>query len=438
MTDIYFYLFIGLLVFGIFPILRSSVFAYQYGGFMPLVFAIFILPQVVSLMSFPGILPPDAVEAVLLMTCLCLAASIFGYRLKPWKALSRSATVHAKEGPLLIGGIVLLATSAYFNFLISQMTEEETGGSMWTGKVTIYLFFTGGTYLATAIFLRHALVRRSEPAFLLFLLSLISPLQAAIFAGRRENTVQILMTIGLVLYFEKGIKPPRLAVIGSAALAMLMIPATGTYRSIATNRDWDQLQQLDLVENFKTFLTTESNLELRLAGVTIYNTMHRGDYVYGVGYWDEIIWRFVPAQFVGKGFKDSLMFARTDELGVDEGGERAANVGTTQTGMADSFRQFGYFGALFFVLAAVFYKSIWYAATRKGAVFAQFFYIGTATSGMRAVTHQTSDFLPGVIYQLIFVGFLYLIAHREESSGHGGGRLAHLRPREDDPAAQRP
>jgi hypothetical protein len=47
----------------------------------------------------------------------------------------------------------------------------------------------------------------------------------------------------------------------------------------------------------------------------------------------------------------------------------------------------------------------------SNALVAQLFYIQISTSAMRAVTHQTMDFLPGIVYQAIFLGMLALFAH---------------------------
>src|SRR5678816_3020873 len=56
---------------------------YQYPYFMAAVFGIFIVPQAVSLVRFPGAAPESAIGNVLLVTCLCVAACLvrFGARL---------------------------------------------------------------------------------------------------------------------------------------------------------------------------------------------------------------------------------------------------------------------------------------------------------------------------------------------------------------------
>ena len=302
-----------------------------------------------------------------------------------------------------------MVIAVIFGALIGEMTEEETGGSMWTGKVTIYYFFTGVIYPAIAIFLRHALRQRSYVAWGLFGLAMVSPLQSVIFAGRREATAQVLLTIGLTLFFQRRVTAPRWMVALAAASAMLIIPATGTYRAIASTREWDDVKQMDLVGNFQEFINNESILELRNAAMYIHATESLGNYGLGVAYWDELVWRFVPAQIVGNDLKKFLLVARDDQ-DFDNEFARAGfmiSVGSTITGMGDSYSQFGYFGALVFGLMGHFFRRLWTGACESGGIFTQLLYIGSVTSAMRAVTHQTSDFLPGVVYQLIFLACLY-------------------------------
>jgi hypothetical protein len=158
-------------------------------------------------------------------------------------------------------------------------------------------------------------------------------------------------------------------------------------------------------------------LELRNAAALIYSTQLRGTYGFGAAYWDEIVWRFIPAQVVGAEFKNSLMLDphipdpnKGPEI-VDLGlREYSMPIGSTVTGMGDSFQQFGYFGCAFFAIMAVLFRSLWTASLEPQAYFAKLLYMLSATSAMRAVTHQTVDFLPGLLYNLIFLGLAVLYA----------------------------
>jgi len=243
------------------------------------------------------------------------------------------------------------------------------------------------------------------------LVATVVPIQVILF-GRREPAAVLLVTVGLTIYFHRRSRPPRLLIPGIIIAAMLAIPATATYRSFQAERNWEAIRQIDFLGNFKQFLTDESILELRNAAMLIEATSRSGDYAYGAGYWNHLVFRYVPAQLLGEGFKESLMIRRSGE-----GQERefatmdyTNPIGSTVTGMGDSFQQFGYGGCLFFAALAVFFRSLWQTALRPHALFAQLLYMQACTSAMRAVTHWTLDFLPGFMYSVLFLGAAMLYA----------------------------
>jgi len=412
MTWVYFWILVGGLSATLVVTLFKPEKIYEYPYFMAAVFAVFIVPQGISLIRFPGAAGEEQVANVLLMSCLCFGACWAGYRRPPLRSLQQTLGQPINQDRLFLGGLAFIVISFFFNYLISQMTPEETGGSTWTGKVTIYGFFEDLIYPGFAIALSTALRTNRSFAWLAAAVGAIIPIQAAILSGRRENTVQFVLTLALTLYYQKKIKPPRLAIIFSVVFAMLAIPATGTYRSIAAERDWSQVSQIDLVGNFERYLNSESILELRNAALVMEATRLSDDYEYGAGYWDQLVFRFVPAQLLGKGFKDSLMFKSSDERTENELSNLGYDIpgGSTVTGMADSFQQFGWFGCLFFAALGLLFKTMFRATLQPNATFAQLFYILIGTSAMRAVTHQTIDFLPGLVYYSIFLGLLFLYA----------------------------
>ena len=412
MTWVYFWILVGGLSATLVVTLFKPEKIYEYPYFMAAVFAVFIVPQGISLIRFPGAAGEEQVANVLLMSCLCFGACWAGYRRPPLRSLQQTLGQPINQDRLFLGGLAFIVISFFFNYLISQMTPEETGGSTWTGKVTIYGFFEDLIYPGFAIALSTALRTNRSFAWLAAAVGAIIPIQAAILSGRRENTVQFVLTLALTLYYQKKIKPPRLAIIFSVVFAMLAIPATGTYRSIAAERDWSQVSQIDLVGNFERYLNSESILELRNAALVMEATRLSDDYEYGAGYWDQLVFRFVPAQLLGKGFKDSLMFKSSDERTENELSNLGYDIpgGSTVTGMADSFQQFGWFGCLFFAALGLLFKTLFRATLQPNATFAQLFYILIGTSAMRAVTHQTIDFLPGLVYYSIFLGLLFLYA----------------------------
>ena len=60
---------------------------------------------------------------------------------------------------------------------------------------------------------------------------------------------------------------------------------------------------MDLVGGFKRFVSEESTLELRNGAAVIESTRQTGNYEFGKGYWNTIVFRFVPAQISRRGFQ---------------------------------------------------------------------------------------------------------------------------------------
>jgi len=428
MIALFFWIFVVLLLLPLLKVFRQPERIYCYPYFMTAAFAIFILPQAISLVRFPGAAPEQAVQNVLLMTCLCLGDCLAGYYFSPSREVVPQTSRSLDQRRLFHGGLVFVACGIVFSYVLShtEVQTNEFGG--WTGPATIYGFFQQLCYPGFAICLMVALRRPTLLSLGSTLIAAMVPLQSIVF-GRREPAALFLLTIGLTLYFQLGLKPPRWLVAMSIGVALLAIPATATYRRFQLQNDWQAVRQIELVDNFKDFLNEESVLELRNAAMLIEATRRSGDYEYGAGYWNHLVFRYIPGQLLGPAIKESLMIAASREKLESElaGMDYVNPPGSTVTGMGDSFQQFGYFGCLFFAGLGVLFRRLWRAAVPRNALFAQLLYMQSCTCAMRAVTHWTLDFLPGLIYNLIFLGGAAIYAAAEKPvSRVRDVRIAHL------------
>jgi len=383
---------------------------FEYPFFMAFAFAAFVVPQAFSLIRFPGFVEQSSVTAVLTMSCLCMAACFLGYQLAPSALMLRWTSRPIDMPRLFRAGVVFIALGYMMGNVLSVTEVQYTDTGSMTGAATILLFFQLLGYPGFAIALFCALRR---PSFLTIAVSLIGvfPLLKEALSGRRENTAVLVLTIVMALFYERRLQPSRLAISAVLVFSMLFIPATAEYRGYAYNKNWDGVRNMDLVGNFKGFLTEESILELRNGAAVIESTRETGHYQFGKAYWNHLVFRFVPAQVVGAEFKQSLMFTTWD-LVRSEGTEAgtAFSRGSTVTGMGDTFLQFGWAGCLFFTFMGVLFKGMWQAALLPDALFARLMYVMSITSGMRAVTHWTLDFLPGLLYFAIFLGIAGIYA----------------------------
>jgi hypothetical protein len=389
---------------------------YEYPYFMGATFAVFILPQAYSLYlnEWGGIY----LESTLLMCTLCLLCCWLGYRLRPHPGVMERLNVPIDSGRFLQGGIVLVLIGWYFTLKFGSLAEEELSSQM-TGIGTIYLFFGGLIYPGFAICFYSALRSGGFLAWAGTAAAAISPLQAAVFYGRREPTALLLLSLGLSLYFIKGRRPPRLIVLAAIVGGIIAIPLTGEYRKLAADDPLGALKSIDFEEQFADFFDMDAVMELKNATTLIAATQATGGYEFGGGYWNTVVFRFVPAQFVGESLKASLMIggSRRDmgDFIEDVLGARPP-AGSTVTGIGDSFNQFGYLGCLVFAAIAYLFKSLWTAANHVNGTVAQILYIEVTTSAMRTVTHETIDFLPGFLYGLIFIGLIGLYARVQPAS----------------------
>jgi hypothetical protein len=87
------------------------------------------------------------------------------------------------------------------------------------------------------------------------------------------------------------------------------------------------------------------------------------------------------------------------------------------TGLGDSFQEFGYCGCLVFAAIGVVLRNLWVTATDYKCLSVQILYVPVLTTDLRALTHKTHDFLPGVIYNLLFVGSILYYARLRRGTG---------------------
>ena len=381
----------------------SRIFEYPY--FIASVFAVFIMPQAFSLVRFRGGVTEEDVTLVLLMSCLCLGMAILGYRLPPSKVIVQFFSRPADPGRLLQVGWGLIAVGVLSTVMLTGRSAKFSEEGGLTGALTIVIFFSGLAYPGFAICLTLLRERVTPMRLLGTVFGSIVPF-FSLFHGRREPAVVFLLIVLLTRFYRDRKAPNPILIFSGLVFMMLAIPATGQYRQLMYQGRASEFRKIDLIGNFKEFVTSESLLELRNAAALMRSTRLMTELELGAGYWDYIVFRFVPAQIVGREVKDSLMISG-DSKNIYKR-KLATNyelpVGSTITGMGCSFEQFGWFGCLFFAIQGMMVRSLWIATLQRHAIFGQLLYILIVSSAMRSVTHQTVDFLPGVIYYLVFIG----------------------------------
>lgn len=389
---------------------------YEFPWLIGAVFTVFILPQAFSLYNRPLEATASAVEQTLIMSNLCLLASWVPYRWKSRPLHHPLFSARLSEERLQKIAAVFIIAALILRQRISSMAPETDAAGNWTGSVTIYAFFSGAIYPAFAIMIVLCLRRVTATRVALLLLASFVPLEAIVLWGRRGAALTVFATIGVVLWYERRLVPPRWVLVGALAAATIGSVLIGTYRDIAGRRSWSQLATLDVRGSLAGYIKEEKILELRNAAILIEATRLTGQYALGSCYWDELVFRFVPAQLVGRDFKQALMTGKRDQIRefLLQNQNYDIPIGSTLTGVGDTFFDFGYFGCLVFGLFAWFSHRLWLAVEDASGLVPALLYTQLIPVAIQGVTHNMMGVPASLIYGFGFVVIALLYARVDE------------------------
>lgn len=402
---------LGLLGWGLIRLER----VYQYPFFMGSIFVSFLVPQGFALINSPGLVSQEALARVLIVSSLCAAMCWLGYQFKPNTKFLKTLNIPIDSRKLVKAGLVLTAIGHFFSFLISRTAPEAAENGNWTGVITIYYFFASVSYIAFAILFVLTLRQPTIKKIIFTIIAAYPPFSAVFESGRRQGTAAFILIIGLSLFYVYRYLPPRWLVIAAVVLTLLLLPIIGQYRGEFWAMVFSgNLGKIDFTEGLNKVLEGKV-LELRNAAILMDAAERTGQYTYGTGYWDSLVFRYIPGQILGRYFKESLQFKLGNYDLVTLFGYRIPS-GSTPTGIGDSFLEFSYFGCLFFAVQAYVFKHLWISSVHLESIFSQILYMGLLSPALVGLTHGTSRFFQDGLFQLIFVGLVAVYSRKKSKS----------------------
>ena len=415
MIDIWLWIFIGAcgctLAWGLMAPQR----VYEYPFFMGAIFSAFFVPQSVSLVMDPGsIVRLESVNKALAMGSLCLLMAWIGYRYGAIKRVTRRPVPWLQPTRLQLAAGAAMIISLCALWKMATLPPEDIGSS---GIFTILYFFASFATVSAPIFLMRCFSRPTPARVLLALIAGIPLAAAALSAGRRGQTAELVIFVMVCLYFARGIVIGRVLAVLGVLLAAYLIPVFGAIRE----QFWSSLAaghigDIPFSESMNRLLAGDI-LEFRNAAAMIQGIDWKGEYGLGTGYWDALVFRYVPGQLVGFDVKEALQFGWASGA-YDVIGFQVAS-GSTFTAIGDTYQQFGYFGCLFFLFQGALFRNLWIRAAEKHSLLAQVAYAALIPVALLAVTHGSTWFVQGapVVFLLLYGTYAYARRRRR--------RLAH-------------
>jgi hypothetical protein len=351
------------------------------------VFSGWVLPQLIGLSINSQSLPPGAIEKVLLMTLLCVWACWLGHSLnkRPFNAFNWSFSYHR----LLVVAALYSLIGSYFFYRVSLLSPDA--GSNWSGPITIFAFFASLLTYSLVIAVVSYIHEPSSWALIIVSYNLVFYFDRIVLHGRRRAAIELLIIVGLALWFRYRKLPPRALIAGTLVLGTLWINSIGDYRSAVVGEDISGLSattQIEYIDNLREIFT-EGGLELRNATYNIEAFDRRKNFDFGFSLWNAFIKLYVPGQWVGEDLKQWLMLPQDPAASIEFG--YIPHSGATDTGMSDSFESFWYFGAVKFLLIAYYMRSFSRAAN-QGHFVSQVVLMLVFAGALESITHGTERF----------------------------------------------
>ena len=392
---------------------------YQFPFLIGMITFGFILPQVPALAD-DRFLPFGAYAKFVGFTILCLLMCWVGClpRAEPFKMFRHAFS----ERRLLIIAAIFSILGAYFYYALSRLPGDSVVGVQMSGISVVYIFFARllcyGLVISALCFAR----RFSLPALVIICFDLVFYFDRIIVTGKRAETMELFMIFALAFWFYRGWLMPRSIALALVVLGPLVMSSMSDYRDITRANDapvWTDIANIDVIGNLEN-LFSQGGPEVRNGILRINDADSRMNFDYGKVHWNHLIYDFVPSQLLGTTFKNALMLPMP-KLALDY----MPLTGTTETGMADAFQSFWYFGAFKFLLLAYLVNRIWISAN-TGLFAAQVVYSLTIVPAIHSISHQTDWVLSAWVHMIIFLlpGLVYArlsSAEKEELIEDYGG-----------------
>lgn len=368
--------------------------------------------------------PPAGLSITMGYATLCLLAVLVADRTK---VPSRGRKFeNFDEQKLLIGAALMSAVGALAYYGILNTQASTTSEGLTTGIVTVYFFFYQLQYYGLALCLIVFLHSRSPVALALLIFNLSTISGFIFFGGRRGPLFEVVLIAMSALWFQWRYAPPRFVIILGLVAGALFVVSAGEYRRVvqSVNQDVeygnvearlptiDEIAEIDFAEAFVNYDERRTD-EVRNATYEISAATNSLNFDFLTRHWNYLVFKYVPAQFVGQDVKSALQFSEPDIAYQVYGYRR--HIGTTDTGFSDSYRALFVFGALLFYFIARAMKWLW-ANGNRGDLKAQYFYSILIATALLSLTHSTRWFLVALPQALIFSLPVFFFAARRKKT----------------------
>lgn len=332
---------------------------------------VWFAPQAAIALGAP-FLPQAGLRVLLLLAVLSFAGLLAGWslgrkgRFQPMASRSGSTPLREMIGrvgraryQVVAGGFV--AVALLIQALIQMQPEEVLLASQPTGLITILQFLSSINPVALFLALSNWLYRRSAVSSALLAFAALAYAAPVLLSFKRNEIIELAVTVAFCLWAMRRIAVPKFAlpvmvVVGLAVMfgaaeirhrAGYAVSADGSLERRAVSVH--DIQEIDWPDVIQSAMSEEAYEVSNAIYVLEYLSTYR-NLGFGTSFWNEFVRKWVPGQFVGADFKESLYFERLSIAVPLEMWGADYKRGTTATGFVEVYQDFDLAAALLFVL----------------------------------------------------------------------------------------
>lgn len=372
---------------------------------MSVVYGLWLLPQA-AVLVWDATLPPNAVPRVLLMSLLCLLLCWVGWRLGlKTKEQRKPVKAAIDSNRLLLPTWCVTLFAIGMQLLIFAQPASVRADSQWTGPITIIFFFAQVGVVSLVLSLAMFMQRATTSTVVLAIANLLLYAPSVLIYFRRAETMELVFAVLLTLLAIKRKVMPRTLIVVALVLGFFFINGVGQLRALGggyqLNDEGQLIARIPTIEEIFAIdwmgaaagVGDGGASETRNAAMFMEAIDVSGASL-GLGSElnNQLVQAYVPAQILGKSFKESLIIGSTsDRMAASEFAYQGMN-GSTATGFPQLYKDFWFVGSFVFLIMG-FVMANAYSRLRSGSLFTFGLYATTLTLALHAVTHYGYYFM---------------------------------------------
>ena len=376
---------------------------YQFPTLAGVAWLGYIVPQAIGILNNPRSVPSavfrdGGLELALLMSTLCAAMGFLGYVSRPRTARPPAPIAQYSCDRLFVFGCLLYVIAYGALHRLTHLCGGYAsyfldGGAYtlhWRGMPVVYSFFAQLAFPGLLLCLFSALSSRSVLKWSAVGVGCMYPLANAIFLGRRQNTVVLLLILAVTTFLVKKWTPPRLLSVAAMIIGALSIALAPAYRAnIQMGGRQGNLTDINVRQRVVDKLEGRSTWVFENAVVQMAAVRRAGEYGMGRGLYNRFVRLLVPRLVVGEKVKEQLPLRAPDHRNLTWKYYRwVTKYGTYSTGPCDAFREFWFFGALVFFVIGRGFRFMWDRAYLAGSIPAKLAYVSLCVIAMTSVVNN--------------------------------------------------